>query len=253
MNNFLIDYNQNRNVTYLTSTEDKTFEDNYIQVRSRENRIYDDSELKNLPNNSLRHQKEWILREESLSYFIKYIKTKKNSNILEIGCGNGWLANQIVQNSEAEVYALDLNEVELQQGGRVFLNNRLNFVYGNIFYDECNIFYDHFDLIYLAASIQYFPEINRLLNRLQSFLTVKGSIHIFDSPFYSKKERLKAQKRSLEYYIKIGIPLMSASYYHHTWEQLNGFNPKIIYNPSKWQQLIFKRKNPFPWISINKN
>ena len=117
---------------------------------------------------------------------IHYVNQKKFKTILEIGCGNGWLSNHLAK-TKAEVYALDMNEVELIQGARVYKGiENLNFLYADILN---NPFQEKvFDLIVLASSIQYFPDVGRLIQSLQPLLTKHGEIHIFDSPIYQNKK-----------------------------------------------------------------
>ncbi|MCK7529492.1 MAG: hypothetical protein MZV64_74030 [Ignavibacteriales bacterium] len=83
---------------YILSEINNEFEKIYLQVRDKENRIFSDDEVKNLPfaSDSNPHKKEWDLRAKSFQRFKEYLKSKKqNLNILDLGCGNGWFSGQL--------------------------------------------------------------------------------------------------------------------------------------------------------------
>jgi len=68
------------------------FEEQYISVRRKENRLYKDEQVKWLPDlePSHPHCKEWQVRSKSCNKLIRHLSnSKKERNILEVGCGNG--------------------------------------------------------------------------------------------------------------------------------------------------------------------
>src|SRR4051794_33766657 len=101
----------------------KAFEADYLSLRKKEGRLYTDEEVARLPhvvkNASLK--KEWAIRSASCQRLIKYLAGKKTKlSILEIGCGNGWLSNQLAAVTKTQVLGLDVNQTELAQAQRVF-------------------------------------------------------------------------------------------------------------------------------------
>ena len=235
----------------------EAFERKYLAIREKEKRIYTDEQVLRLPEiiSTHPHYPEWRIRKESMQRFLRYAKQKKFKRILDIGCGNGWFSSHLAK-TKADVYALDVNEVELKQGSRVFSQlNNLTFVYADIL---VNPFKSEklFDLIVLSSSIQYFAGISNLMTALQSLLTETGEIHILDSPLYrNKNEAALAKKRSEAYFNSMEHAWMNHYYFHHTLDQFRPFNYKILHDPSS----IFNRlKNaitktsPFLWISIGK-
>ncbi len=235
---------------YYLSVVDNTFEEAYLGIRTKENRVYTNEELGQLPEKASRHVREWQLRQESADHLVKYLQANPKNTILEVGCGNGWLAHRVCNKTVSEVWALDLNEPELKQGAKVYHNKNLKFVYGDIFDSSFEVFKAKFDLIYLAASIQYFPELSLVLNRLKQFLSAQGEIHILDSPFYTNTTRAAAKQRSKTYYEELGFPEMVPYYHHHTWETIKALGGEVLYKSSRWQKLLGKRKSPFPWIKL---
>src|SRR3954471_2426808 len=96
------------------STSD--FEQLYIDVRKREKRIYTDEEVLQLPDisKSHLHYNEWKFRKQSSERLINYLKHRKTAlHILEIGCGNGWLASKMASIPNSVVTGLDINQPEI--------------------------------------------------------------------------------------------------------------------------------------------
>src|SRR5450631_3041834 len=87
------------------------FEKKYIVTRSMENRLCTDEELMRLPDISAGHShyKEWQLRKKSALRLVHYLADKdQDLEILEVGCGNGWLSHQLAEIPGTEVTGLDI-------------------------------------------------------------------------------------------------------------------------------------------------
>ena len=233
------------------------FEGIYLKLRIKENRIHSDHVVKNLPEQARNHphHKEWEMRKSTLQELIKYLKASGASSVLELGCGNGWLAHNLAMSLNAEICAVDVNETELLQGARVFNGQKnLCFVYANIF---SFIFKPKkFDTIILGSSIQYFQDLKNLFATLLDLMNPGGTIYIADSPFYTTQEKADAaKKRSHKYFNSLGFPEMANQYFHHTFSELENFNCTIRYNPRSISSLI-RRKilqvplSVFPIIAI---
>ena len=231
--------------------ETENFETLYIQLREKEGRIYSDEEVMRLPDISVAHQhyKEWQLRKQSLQRLIEHLKNKKSPlEILEIGCGNGWLSHRLAAIDGAAVTGSDINLAEIQQASRVFENiSNLDFIYGDL---ESNLKEKKFDTIIFAASIQYFASPEKIIQKALRLLKPKGEIHIIDSHFYSMEELSGAIERSKQYFETVGFPEMNRHYFHHTLDSLAGFNYRMFYNPNSLFTRFLKNRNPFYWIQI---
>src|SRR5688572_28959283 len=149
-----------------------TFENLYVQLPKKEQRFYTDEEVRKLPQIAATHPhfKEWLLREKTCKRLIKYMNKKgKPLNILEIGCGNGWLSAQLAKNTSGQVVGMDINKEELNQAGRVFGKiSNLNFIEGDI--RSCQLEHHSFDIILFAASLQYFPSIEEIMHAAFQYL-----------------------------------------------------------------------------------
>jgi len=245
-------------VLYFSEPKDDHFEEEYIKLRTLENRLLTDEQVKLLPylqNHS--KSKEWEVRQQSTHKFLDFIHEKAFNTVLEIGCGNGWFSNLMAkQNPEFTVWGVDVNVKELDQAAKVFKNTK------NLRFAHWDIFEEHESapkpgLIVLNASVQYFEDFNMLLKRLFKILKAYGEIHIIDSPFYSEAEAQKAHQRTIEYYASKGAENLIPFYHHHILENIDRryyveklYKPKAIGN--RFKSLIGKKQNPFPWLKITK-
>jgi SAM-dependent methyltransferase len=230
------------------------FEKKYIELRQREGRVYSDDELLQLPvvPKDHPHYNEWQIRKRSCSRLVHHLEKKHSLlKILEIGCGNGWMAHQLALTPGSNVIATDINFTELQQGARVFSHiANLQFMYCDIHSDILSRM--EFDCIVFAACIQYFPSLPEVVELSLQRLRTNGEIHILDSPFYKPAAIEQARRRTLEYYCGMGLPELSTHYHHHAVTELEGFPYELLYQPSSLQHYLLQNKNPFPWICIKK-
>jgi ubiquinone/menaquinone biosynthesis C-methylase UbiE len=239
------------NFSISAAGPDHQFEENYLNVRRKESRVYNDEQVYALPEMEKEHphHAEWRLRSASSQRLIKYLKTKSpNPQILEIGCGNGWLTNQLSQIPGSKIIGSDINLTELQQASRVFANNpQVKFIYGDIRSGMLNDRF--FDFIVFAASIQYFSSLPEILSLSLQRLLPGGEIHILDSHLYRLSALARARKGTEVYYHALGFPEMISFYHHHTMRDLRFFKYRILASPGSIKNILFRR-TPFPWVCI---
>lgn len=232
------------------------FENLYISIRKKEGRIYSDTMIAKLPYIETSHplSKEWVVRKKTTKRLIQYLNLTQPKTILEVGCGNGWLAHYIHSSLNVDCFGVDVNEAELRQAVRVFGNHQgLAFIYADIFSE----IFDKpvADSIILASVIQYFSDAESLLTRLVNILAPGGQLHLIDSPFYTEKTIQSARERSKKYFNSLGQAEMQFHYFHHQWNVLDKFDFTINYNPSTFLNRLFRKAyndSPFPWIVITK-
>ncbi|HLZ17481.1 MAG TPA: class I SAM-dependent methyltransferase [Cyclobacteriaceae bacterium] len=242
-------------------TRSNEFEKNYLTIREKEGRIYPDEIVRNLPDfpNLLPQREEWTARKITMMKLIGYLGKRNSSGpILELGCGNGWLAHHLAVSTDHEICGVDINERELLQGARLFNSCKdLIFVYGNIF--TADIKTQAFGTIVLSSSIQYFPSVKLLINRLFELLQPSGEIHVVDSPLFRTKDGAREAKgRSDVYFTARGLPVMTESYFHHTLMDLKDFSHRILFNHRAPLTLLKRKilKMPqmvFPWVLIKQH
>ncbi|WP_066408477.1 class I SAM-dependent methyltransferase [Flavisolibacter tropicus] len=227
------------------------FEQEYLYLRDKEGRIYSDEVVAQLPLVSKSHhlKNEWKIRGRSCKWLVNYFSKKnKPYRILEIGCGNGWLSNQLANVQNVQVVGMDINTMELEQANRVFTRANLQFIYGDISNVCLN---EQFDAIVFAAAFQYFESVGKILNACFGQLKEEGEVHIIDTPFYNVEECALAKERSKVYFNANSAPGMKAYYFHHSTASLEPYKYKILYSPKSFINKVFKI-NPFPWICISK-
>jgi len=228
------------------------FEERYISLRKKENRLYTDEQVEWLPEieRSHPHYKEWELRKTSCDKLIQYLSNKRTElNILEVGCGSGWLCHHLSKIPGSNVAGTDINKMELDQAKRVFDHiENIEFFYGGVRNEK--IRNEKFDAIIFAASIQYFPSLEDIIPAALQLLSPAGEIHILDSHFYKPSELETARKRSFDYYHSLQFAEMTEYYFHHCIDELDPYIHKIFYNPDHFLNRFIKNKNPFPWICI---
>jgi ubiquinone/menaquinone biosynthesis C-methylase UbiE len=241
-----------KHLSVNAATAGKIFAEQYFLLRKKEHRIYTDDELLSLPKISKTHThyKEWRIREASCKRLLHYLKNKQAPlNILEVGCGNGWLSAQMATINNSTVTGIDINTEELKQAQRVFAaTGNLSFSKGEL---NNTVLKDKlFDIIVFAASVQYFPSVKKIINTALSRLTLQGEIHIMDSVFYKKEEVVPASLRTKEYFTALRFPQMTDYYFHHNIDTLQQFHYKVLHNPSSLVNRILPGNNPFYHIVI---
>jgi SAM-dependent methyltransferase len=219
--------------------------DIYLQVRRKEGRIFSDDIVRQLPDLPADHVfcHEWKVRAASAGRMLGYLEgLNRPLTILDLGCGNGWLTHRVAQTGESRVIGLDRNRLELEQAARVFgSGSRLLWAESNIL--SAPFAQASFDIILVAAAIQYFPDLRRLILALRALLAPGGEIHLLDSPLYAPEALAAARERSRQYYENLGIPRMAEFYHHHPVTDLDAFNPVFLYRPAR-------DDSPFPWIRL---
>jgi ubiquinone/menaquinone biosynthesis C-methylase UbiE len=234
--------------TRKSKSWDDDFAEEYINLRQKEGRLYSDNEVMLLPDMATRAKsKEWKVRKNSCQRLLKYLTEKSRPlKILEVGCGNGWFANQLAQVPGADVTGMDINLHELNQASRVFVQTeKLQFIYGDLRTEISG----RFDIIVFASSIQYFSSPGEIIHAALGKLQLDGEVHLLDTHIYEPSKVQQAQSRSTAYFREIGFEKMARFYFHHSFEDLQGFRSTVLYNPQKfWNRLL--KKNPFHWVCI---
>lgn len=232
-------------VNFLTPPDD-SFEEQYKSVRDKEGRWLSDDAVKKLPQVEHDDPKanEWKKRAWMLNKFETYMSLASTNNVLDIGCGNGWMTNHMSHHSES-ITGVDVGKEELEQAARCFGNENVRFVCTT---DWSLLPQASFNVIYFAGSFHYFEPDASFWESLFALLAPEGEIHILETQFYDVNEVEAARQRSIAYFDVIGE---SIDYYKHlSWEVLPE-NHEVLYRPD-FKNRIFKNRSPFPWIRIRK-
>lgn len=228
------------------------FEKKYIVIRSLENRLATDEELSKLPEIAAEHPhwREWSVRKRSAARLVRYLGNRKRTlDLLDVGCGNGWLTHHLAEIPGTRVTGVDINFTELQQAARVFSNDpNLRFIHGDI---RSGILGERqFCCIVFAASIEYFPSLKKIVHYALSYLRPGGEIHIIDSPLYRPERIETAKRQSQAYFASFGYPEMAEYHYHHSLLDLRSFHHDLLHNPHSVRNRLLGVNNPHPWVRI---
>ena len=229
----------------------------YLRARQMEGRLYPDEVVARLPlapaADPLRH--EWLQRADSAARLVATLSGLPRPLVaLEVGCGNGWLANRLAAIPGSDVTGLDVNVTELDQARRVFGDRpNLRFVEADALLAPPPAVRPN--VIVLASVIQYVPDLAALVRRLEDWLAPGGEIHILDSPIYAPDDVPAARERTRRYYAELGVPEMAAVYRHHDWRALDGFRVDVLGRPETplarlERRLLGRPRSPFPWLRI---
>ena len=230
----------------------ENFEEKYILLRKKENRLYTDEQLKWLPEIEVSHPhyKEWETRKSSCNKLIQHLSNKRTElNILDVGCGNGWLCHHLSKIPGSNVAGIDINKTELNQAKRVFDHvENLEFFMVELTMKESGM--KNLTQLYLPLPYSIF------LLLITSFLLhfscytrkVRSTSLIL---IFTNHLNLRLHASGLfDYYHSLQFAEMTEYYFHHCVDELNPYNHKIFYNPDLFRNRFIKNKSPFPWICI---
>lgn len=229
-----------------------TFEKHYIDIRRKENRVLSIPEIQRLPypDETNEHHKEWKLRQKNIERLLAYLRQKKGPlRILDIGCGNGFMA-YLMAGSNNTVVGVDVNLTELKQAAIAFPEQNITWYYLDLMNELLPE--KQFDIITFCASFQYFKDAEKILSICKNMIAPTGEIHIIDSPFYNSVAKTKAVEGSKDYFNKMGVAEMTAHYHHHSLEVFNAFVVDLKYKPGSFLKKCFGIiDSPFPWIKLS--
>ncbi|PKV13675.1 class I SAM-dependent methyltransferase [Xanthomonas prunicola] len=238
---------------------DHPFEQQYLEIRRKEGRLYTDAQVRSLPRPSgkLGASLEWQVRALSSRLLMQHLQARGSVGaILELGCGNGWLSRLLAQSLQRDVCGIDVNRTELTQAARVFGHEeRLSFVAADI--QTVALPHDVFDVIVVPACIQYFPHPAALVRHLLAQLRDGGELHILDSPLYPDRQRAdQSAARSLRYFTGLGVPALAEQYHQHTYAVFDPFAVQWLFDPrqlrARLRRMLKLRQPHFPWLCLRK-
>ncbi|MBB6256217.1 SAM-dependent methyltransferase [Xanthomonas arboricola] len=241
------------------SLADDPFEQQYLQVRRKEGRLYTDAQVRSLPRpgGKLGASLEWQVRALSSALLVQHLRAQAGKGaIAELGCGNGWLSQLLAQSLQRDVCGIDVNRTELTQAARVFGHDqRLSFIAADI--QTLALPRDLFDVIVVPACIQYFADPAALVVRLLAQLRDGGELHILDSPLYADAQAANASAaRSLRYFTELGVPALAAHYHQHTYASFDRFVVQRLFDPrrpgARLRRMLRMKQPHFPWLCLRR-
>ena len=237
-----------------TDIRSASFQQLYNSLRSREKKLYADDLVAGLPDIAKNHPhyEEWKMRKLSCKRLLAYLQRKNMPcDILDIGCGNGWLTAKMAGITTGKVTGIDISNWETEQAKRVFGDIcHLHFINGSLPDSiDSNSF---FDTIVFAGVLSYFSSAKEIINKAMKHLKPRGEIHIMDTPFYKPEEVVIAKKRTRDYLAAMGLIEFADHYFHHSLADLRSFDHQILHKPTGRLHKLRGIQNPFYHIIIRK-
>ena len=189
------------------------FSARYAAVRGEEGRLLRDEDVLLLPRGGTGQlAEEWKVRADSARRLVDTLRRwKGGARILEVGCGNGWLS-ALLHRAGHQVLGIDACVPEVEQAARIF--NGPVFALADPWWARLPA--GGFDVVVFAESIQYFADVQAILDRAQELLAEGGEVHVLDSILYPDASAAQAAlERSKAYYAATGHPEMATHYHAH--------------------------------------
>ena len=161
---------------------------------------------KNSWNDIWKNKKYYVPEQPSLNitYFYNHHlkKLKKNSKILDHGCGNARNFS-FLKKKGFKVTGIDLSKNIIDKNKKKFPNNKKNFFFGNI--KELNFDKDYFDVIISEASL-YYQTKKKIFDEVKEFhriLKKGGQIRVYTKSVFDKYYSNKKINKTYESVLKI--------------------------------------------------
>lgn len=230
------------------------FEALYARVRGQEQRILSDAQVARLPDGGgLWNADEWRLRKQGMQRLLRALQQQgPRLHVLEVGCGNGWLAAAMARDGHV-VVGIDAFTTELEQAARVF--PQVLFARADLFTPSLPM--GAFDAVVFAASLQYFSDCGAALERALDLAGAEGRVHVLDSVLYADEAAARsAQERSAAYFTRMGVPEMAVHYHAHCLKQvMRAGDASVLAAPSRkgirsW--LLRNASSPFTHVVLKR-
>lgn len=243
-----------------TATDPRLFADVealYLAARAAEGRTLDAEAVRRLPAPPAGspHGREWAVRAASADRLAKHLRRTGARRLLDLACGNGWLAARLARELGAKVTAVDVNRAELALAAEAFDGvEGLELVLADVFDDVLPR--GAYDAVVVASAAQYFPDLPRLVRRLFELLAPGGEVLLLDGPLWrSRAEAAAAEERSRSHYAGVGTPALAAAFHHHERPLLEPFAPRWYYLPERAgarlaRRLLGRPLSPFPFVGL---
>lgn len=154
-----------------------------------EEEFYENLFIKNESWNKPTPNFDELKRWEVIEYFIKKINLQKESNILDLGCGRGWLSNLL--SSHGKVLGIEPVEKVVKHAKNLFPH--INFVVGKAA-SLINEYSEKFDLIVSSEVIEHILDKEKVVFVKEIKLLLKSNGYLVIST-----PREEAQKEWLKY------------------------------------------------------
>jgi SAM-dependent methyltransferase len=229
----------------------------YLAARGSEGRRLDVAAVRRLPvpPPGSPQVQEWRVRAASADRLLAHLARRRVRRVLDLACGNGWLAARMARELGAQVAAVDVNRTELALAAEAFDGiPGLELVLADVFEDVLPR--EGFDAAVVASAAQYFPDLPALVRRLFELLAPGGEVLLLDGPLWRSPAAAKeASARSRRHYADVGAADFASSFHHHERALLEPFAPRWYYEPERpaarlARRILRRPLSPFPFVGL---
>ncbi len=167
------------------------FIEEYELIREAEGRTENSADYNQLPFTTAEHPLAamWAERAVSFQFLVEVALKPLNGsslNILDLGAGNGWLANKLAQMGH-NVAAVDLT-INSFDGLGVHPHYPSEFTPIQAEFDRLPLDDNQFDLVVYNAALHYSADYLHTLEEAVRVCTGNGKIIVIDTPIYQNRE-----------------------------------------------------------------
>ena len=136
---------------------------------------------------------EWFIwfgsnhfHSRSVGWVIKEIPLKPEDNVIDIGCGSGWLSKSIAEIvTKGRVVGLDISNLAIERTKQALIDKELTTKYQNLEFkiaDVANLPYcnDTFDLALTLESFPFWKDTITSLKEIKRILKPNGKLYVMD-------------------------------------------------------------------------
>ena len=151
-----------------------------------------------------------IIQKSAAEILIDLLNIKGNETILDVGCGTGKLAHNLLNLTKGHVTGIDPSEGMIVQAKKQHENKRLKF--RKLSAEELD-YYNEFDTIFCNSAMQWFRDIDIVLDNFYSALKAGGKTGIqapakktYSPNFIRAIDMVKKDKRTKDIFAKFQSP-----------------------------------------------
>lgn len=176
---------------------------------------------------------DMIRNDEIINIILDNAKVSEGKKILDVACGTGVLIPDYLERKVSSVTAIDISREMIKIASSKYDKYNIKFICGDVMNEE---FPEEFDCIILYNAFPHFPEPEKLIARLATFLKNDGMFTIAHGMSKQDIDRIHENGAS-----EVSLGLMEAETLA---EIINRYlDVKIVISNDKMYQVTGKRRN----------
>lgn len=167
-----------------------------------------------------------VIQKSAAEILIGILDIKGNESILDVGCGTGKLSSNLLELTKGNVTGTDPSGGMISQAQKEHKNTRLTF--RKLSAEELD-YHNEFDIIFCNSAMQWFRDIDKVLDNFYSALKVGGKAGIqapaknkYSPNFIKAVNMVKKDSRTKDIFAEFQNPWLfydSSAEYRHLFEK----------------------------------